>query len=484
MKLQVRGWSLGLAFVFGLGLAPAWAGSTDPERLEQSFRTLIDSPNPETRLLNYLDRVKSIYFRAQAGVERFDADLAANLRLPESERQDLFQTENYQHLQILRALGEQTREKIIHHYLRLREIRTSRAESRERVALAQRVLLAFHQSLKRATEVERVAADDLVRELADAVRESATPADPTLSPLEPFPSVERAADAFRRTRRAMRIRAREESRELKLLESDIRSAAPVMRVAPPASQPSKYEPSMGPQGNITGSGFPNGVWALTYDDGPSSRYTPRVLANLQRLEKKATFFWLAQNVNSLPGIVRSALDLDMPLNNHSYSHADLTRQGADGIAHEIADSTHLETEIYGVKPRFFRCPYGAGFANTPIRRVIVEQGMIHVFWNVDTLDWQDKDPASILARAQKQMAQNKRGVILFHDIHPQSVEASRMLLEWSDTLRGTAFAHRWVTLPEIVDELNAVPPPAPPSAYEIPPGYLPEATSIDFIFGH
>ena len=82
--------------------------------------------------------------------------------------------------------------------------------------------------------------------------------------------------------------------------------------------------------------------------------------------------------------------------------------------------------------------------------------MLHVFWNVDTLDWQDKDPASILARAKKQMQANGHGVILFHDIHPQSVEASKKLLEWSKTLKGTSDEIRWVTLPEIVDEMNGV----------------------------
>jgi hypothetical protein len=46
-----------------------------------------------------------------------------------------------------------------------------------------------------------------------------------------------------------------------------------------------------------------------------------------------------------------------------------------------------------------------------------------------------------------------RGVVLFHDIHPQSVIASKKLVEWSQTLKGSN-AIRWVTIPEIVDEMN------------------------------
>ena len=88
--------------------------------------------------------------------------------------------------------------------------------------------------------------------------------------------------------------------------------------------------------------------------------------------------------------------------------------------------------------------------------MISDLGMIHVFWNVDTLDWQDKDPDSVVARAQKQMKAAGHGVILFHDIHPQSVIASKKLVEWSKTLKGTDAEIRWVTIPEIVDEMNGV----------------------------
>ena len=88
--------------------------------------------------------------------------------------------------------------------------------------------------------------------------------------------------------------------------------------------------------------------------------------------------------------------------------------------------------------------------------MIADLGMIHVFWNVDTLDWQDKDPDSIVARAQKQMKTEGHGVILFHDIHPQSVIASKKLVEWTKTLKGTENEIRWVTIPEIINEMNGV----------------------------
>ncbi|MGZ3694217.1 MAG: polysaccharide deacetylase family protein [Bdellovibrionota bacterium] len=218
----------------------------------------------------------------------------------------------------------------------------------------------------------------------------------------------------------------------------------------------KIRPGAGPEGNITGLSFPENTWALTFDDGPHPKYTKVALDTLGQHHKKATFFWLAENV-ALKGN-REAISLaraaGMSLNDHSYSHPDLSKATPEVLKHEIIDSVSLETREYGFKPEFFRCPYGAGLHSKNVREMIAENNMVHVFWNVDSLDWQDKDPAKILERVKKEMALEKKGIILFHDIHPQSVETAKLLLDYSDTLDHTEKQIRWVTLPEIRDELN------------------------------
>jgi peptidoglycan/xylan/chitin deacetylase (PgdA/CDA1 family) len=215
----------------------------------------------------------------------------------------------------------------------------------------------------------------------------------------------------------------------------------------------KFKPSIGPEGNVYGLAFPKNVWALTYDDGPNPKYTPEILKNLETLGIKATFFWLAENVIRYQSIVDLVKEKGMPRENHSWTHPQLPKLDDAGLRKEIIQSTEVDTKAYGEQPRFFRCPYGAGNSVPRVRKMIADLNMIHVFWNVDTLDWQDKDPDSIVARAKKQMEVAGRGVILFHDIHPQSVIASKKLVEWSQTLKDQN-AIRWVTLPEIVDEMN------------------------------
>jgi peptidoglycan/xylan/chitin deacetylase (PgdA/CDA1 family) len=216
----------------------------------------------------------------------------------------------------------------------------------------------------------------------------------------------------------------------------------------------KFYPSTGPNGNVVGLIFPKNVWALTYDDGPHPFHTPKIVNNLKELDIKATFFWLAENIIPHQSIVNLVREEGNATENHSWSHVQLTKASESVLHKEIIESTLLDTKAYGERPKFFRCPYGAGNSVTRIRKIIADQDLIHVYWNADSLDWQDKDPASIVARTQKQMKLAEHGVILFHDIHPQSVIASKELIEWSKSLSGTENEIRWVTIPEIVNELN------------------------------
>jgi peptidoglycan/xylan/chitin deacetylase (PgdA/CDA1 family) len=76
-----------------------------------------------------------------------------------------------------------------------------------------------------------------------------------------------------------------------------------------------------------------------------------------------------------------------------------------------------------------------------------------VYWNVDTLDWQDRNPDTLYNRTMKQIARQGRGVILFHDIHSQTVVASRRMM---DDLRKQGA--KVVTMEEAVSAINGVTP--------------------------
>lgn len=209
--------------------------------------------------------------------------------------------------------------------------------------------------------------------------------------------------------------------------------------------------STGAQGNITGRGFPANTWSLTYDDGPGSKTTPVVLKNLIDRKLKATFFVLAKQVEGLPNTAKSLVDADMDIASHSYDHVQLTKVSGASLDKQISGSKKIIETKLGKQIKLFRLPYGAGVSNTTIRSKIAASGMIHVFWNVDTLDWQDKNPTSIFNRSLKQMNASAKnsGVILFHDIHQQSVVASAMLMD--HMIKNKI---KVCTVQAVVDQLN------------------------------
>jgi peptidoglycan/xylan/chitin deacetylase (PgdA/CDA1 family) len=215
----------------------------------------------------------------------------------------------------------------------------------------------------------------------------------------------------------------------------------------------KIEPSTQKNGNLTGLEFSEGMWALTFDDGPNNTTTLEVLDNLKQLDLKATFFELTTNIISNLNVTKKQKKLGMEVENHSYTHPVLTKLGQKSLEKEIISSSEKMESLLGERPKFFRCPYGAGVSTQRVRQMIASQNMIHVFWTVDTLDWQDKNPESIFNRALNQMKQLKRGIILFHDIHPQSVIASKMLMEYLKKEQQAGKA-KIVLIDEAVQELN------------------------------
>jgi peptidoglycan/xylan/chitin deacetylase (PgdA/CDA1 family) len=214
----------------------------------------------------------------------------------------------------------------------------------------------------------------------------------------------------------------------------------------------RFQPSTGGSGNIVGTEFPAKVWSLTFDDGPGGASTRAVVDNLKTHGLKATFFQLTQMAQTNRTNAQYVRDNGMEIACHSYNHPQMNSQAAAGRDRQIRQASQELSALHGGRPiRFFRLPYGQGVGVADIRQRIASAGMIHVFWNVDTLDWQAQPAANIIERTRRQMASSPRdaGVILFHDVHLRTVEASEAIMRHLKT-----GGRRVCTLGEIVDQTN------------------------------
>ncbi|MDX1124780.1 polysaccharide deacetylase family protein [Sinorhizobium medicae] len=210
-------------------------------------------------------------------------------------------------------------------------------------------------------------------------------------------------------------------------------------------------PSPEGRGNINGSHFRDGDWVLTFDDGPHQNRTNRIVGMLVQARLKGTFFWVGNEANRRPNILRQTLASSMQGGSHSMSHAKLTTVGRKQLHQEVNCATEILSEIANERLLFFRLPYGAGVRNDSRERIkISDAGLVHVHWNVDSLDWvgsSNNTPQKILDRVVAQMAKRRGGVILFHDIHPQSVDAIRLFIA---RFRGSP-DHRFLNINDAAD---------------------------------
>ncbi len=178
--------------------------------------------------------------------------------------------------------------------------------------------------------------------------------------------------------------------------------------------------------NTTGSDFGANKWVLTFDDGPHKDNTLYIAKLLKDEGVKGDFFWLSKLVKTYPSIAKSIYDDGFGIASHSIDHSNLPKLSAAKIKDQVSGSRDvIEKQLHdkgatGYRMKDFRCPYGACWApkSKAVQQAIKDAGLRHVYWTVDTMDWQDKNTQSVLARTLKQMKAAGRGVILFHDIHP------------------------------------------------------------------
>lgn len=213
----------------------------------------------------------------------------------------------------------------------------------------------------------------------------------------------------------------------------------------------RFYPSTTKAGNVSGNEFPTKVWSLTFDDGPQIDTSIRILEELKSNKLRATFFQLTQKAKTNPSIANHLRSEGMEIAAHSYSHKELTKVGASSLEKEITTAVLDLNKIHGTKMKYFRLPHGAGLKTSNIREKMAANGLIHVSFNVDSLDWMPQPPKSIVTRAIALMKKTHRdaGVIIFHDIHNRTAEALPEIIQYLKKDN-----RRICTIDEIVTQMN------------------------------
>lgn len=183
--------------------------------------------------------------------------------------------------------------------------------------------------------------------------------------------------------------------------------------------------------------------ALTFDDGPTGNEdgrTERLLDGLKERGAHATFFLCGYRVNDFNSMMDRYLTEGHEVGNHSRDHKIYTTQTDDGGYEQTSSNNDIIRSYLGENPTVMRPPGGAH--NKSVRKAMKELGLPIILWNVDTLDWRDRD-ASLVTQRIIDGAEDG-AIVLEHDLYETTVEG---VLDAIDELQEQGYA--FVTVSEL-----------------------------------
>jgi peptidoglycan-N-acetylglucosamine deacetylase len=171
-----------------------------------------------------------------------------------------------------------------------------------------------------------------------------------------------------------------------------------------------------------------GEVVLTFDDGPHPTYTKEILAALAAQCTKATFFNVGEMVKQFPDVAKQVQAEGHTIGTHTWSHRNLGGTSLDGAKSQIESTITLENSVLpnGVAP-FFRFPYLSD--PKKVREYLASRNIAVIGVDVDSFDYRTKGPDKIVDNVLKGLQKVDRGIILFHDIHPQTARAIPTVLK-------------------------------------------------------
>jgi len=163
--------------------------------------------------------------------------------------------------------------------------------------------------------------------------------------------------------------------------------------------------------------FPRTIWKskknkilLSFDDGPTEAATVKILDKLDKLNIKAIFFCVGNNITKHPDLAEEIVKRGHTLGNHTQNHARITKLNKSKVFLEIKDCSICAQEKVNYTPKYFRSPYGRFSFST--QRILNNLNMENVMWSLLTHDYEND--INIVKFALKNYLEQD-SIVVFHD---------------------------------------------------------------------
>lgn len=160
---------------------------------------------------------------------------------------------------------------------------------------------------------------------------------------------------------------------------------------------------------------------LTFDDGPSADFTPKILDILEKEKVPATFFVVGLNAEQHIPLLKRIYKDGYEIGNHTFTHGNIALMSPDRAELEMKATRLLIECITGRSTILFRAPYNADSEPQtyeeiePIARSR-KDNYITIGESIDPNDWEEHVTSdSIVARTIRLAEATDASIILLHD---------------------------------------------------------------------
>jgi cellulose synthase/poly-beta-1,6-N-acetylglucosamine synthase-like glycosyltransferase/peptidoglycan/xylan/chitin deacetylase (PgdA/CDA1 family) len=205
--------------------------------------------------------------------------------------------------------------------------------------------------------------------------------------------------------------------------------------------------------------------ALTFDDGPDARWTPKIAALLRREHVPGTFFVIGSEAARHPDVVRRLVRDGNELGNHTFTHTSLSDGPLWQRRQQLSLTEAVLVGITGQYTRLVRPPYSATTDAVDARQErelakVAGRRYFIVLTDLDSEDWMRRGVDSIVSHATPRGTRG--GIIMFHDGGGDRTQTVGALAKLIPSLKARGF--RFVTVSQMAGFSPSVTHPSAPAA--------------------
>ena len=201
--------------------------------------------------------------------------------------------------------------------------------------------------------------------------------------------------------------------------------------------------------------------AVTFDDGPDPRWTPKILDVLKEKRVPATFFVIGVDASQWPNLLKREYAEGHSIGNHTYTHPNFEEISPTQLKWELNLTQRLIGSTLGAKSILFRPPYGIDHQPEYAEEVAQlpnaqDMGYLIVGQRIDTHDWRQVDGRQVPAQEiiDNALRQADDGnIILLHDGGGDRAQTVAALPKIIDALRDRGY--KFVSVPDLINKTRA-----------------------------